>query len=73
MKFERNSMIWGCGDIIMVLLGAFIGLYFGSAFIVLIGAGAWIVSRFAINESTNPWRCNKCGEKCEKQDLPSKH
>jgi ribosomal protein L37AE/L43A len=66
MKFERNSMVWGCGDIIMVLLGASVGAYFESIFTVLIGVGAWVVLRFVTNESTNPWRCKECGKKVSK-------
>ncbi len=41
----RNSMVWGCGDLIMVL----------------VTCGAWLVVRFAHNYSTNPWRCQRCG------------
>ncbi len=46
-KFERNGMIWGMGDFILVLLTA----------------GLWIVLRLIMNAVANPWRCSGCGKR----------
>ncbi|CAA0121103.1 Uncharacterised protein [BD1-7 clade bacterium] len=46
-KFERNSLVWGAGDLIMVLLTA----------------GLYLPFRFLIHALTNPWRCTKCGSR----------
>mgnify|MGYP003392431584 CR=1 FL=1 len=44
-KVERNGMIWGMGDFILVILTA----------------GLWVLLRFVLNAMTNPWRCSECG------------
>jgi hypothetical protein len=46
-RFEKNSMIWGCGDLIMIILTF----------------GIWMVLRFAGDFLLNPWRCKDCGGK----------
>lgn len=46
-KFERNSMEWGCGDLVMVLIT--LGLY--------------LPFKFLIHAKKNPWRCTTCGSK----------
>lgn len=46
-KFERNSLVWGMGDLIMVLLTA----------------GLYLPFRYLIHTFTNPWRCTQCGSK----------
>jgi hypothetical protein len=46
-KCERNGMIWGCGDPIMVF----------------ITVGLWCIARFIVNEAMNPWRCSECGKR----------
>ncbi len=43
-KFERNSLDWGGGDLIMVLLTV----------------GMYLPFRYLIHAITNPWRCSKC-------------
>lgn len=50
MKFEKNSMIWGCGDLVMVILTF----------------GGWLVIRLIMDFFSNPWRCKECGSKEEK-------
>jgi hypothetical protein len=47
VKAERNGMIWGLGDFIMVLLTL----------------GLWAVLRWVSNALSNPWRCSKCGKR----------
>ena len=46
-KCERTGMVWGCGDIIMVLLTM----------------GLWCIVRIFINAAANPWRCSECGKR----------
>jgi hypothetical protein len=46
-KFERNSLQWGMGDLIMVL----------------ITVGFYIPFRFIVHAIFNPWRCTNCGSK----------
>lgn len=47
VKCQRNGMVWGLGDFIMVLLTA----------------GIWVIIRFIFNALLNPWRCADCGMK----------
>ncbi|HEY2092704.1 MAG TPA: hypothetical protein VGJ81_12500 [Thermoanaerobaculia bacterium] len=44
-KFERNALVWGGGDLVLVLLTW----------------GAWAILKILINAGTNPWRCSRCG------------
>lgn len=46
-KFERNSLQWGMGDLIMVL----------------ITMGIYVPFRFILHSVTNPWRCSECGHR----------
>lgn len=46
-KFEKNSMVWGCGDLVMVL----------------VTFGAWVIVRFIADMIVNPWRCLVCGNR----------
>ena len=44
-KVERNGIIWGLGDFILVLFSA----------------GLWALLRIMLNAIVNPWRCSECG------------
>jgi hypothetical protein len=66
MKFERNSMIWGLGDLFMIIVAAIIGANAESGLILILAIGGWIAFRFGSNAVTNPWRCKECGEEYEK-------
>ena len=44
-KHERNAMVMGCGDVVMVLLTL----------------GLWLPLRLMLNAMSNPWRCSECG------------
>jgi hypothetical protein len=44
-KFESNTMVWGFGDLVMLVLTA----------------GAWLVIRGIWDLVGNPWRCATCG------------
>jgi hypothetical protein len=44
-KFEKNAMVWGGGDLVLVLLTW----------------GAWALLKIIINLAGNPWRCSVCG------------
>lgn len=42
---QRNGMVWGMGDLILVLLSF----------------GVWVIFKLAFNALLNPWRCADCG------------
>jgi len=44
---ERNGMVWGLGDFIMVLFTL----------------GTWVLIRWGMNKFFNPWRCSICGNR----------
>lgn len=44
-KFEKNAMVWGCGDLLLVV----------------VTFGVWAVIRFVADLMVNPWRCSVCG------------
>lgn len=46
-KVERNGMIMGCGDLIMVCCTF----------------GLWLIFRVIYNAILNPWCCKECGSK----------
>jgi hypothetical protein len=45
VKAERNSTVWGCGDLVLVL----------------VTLGLWVPIRWALGTGSNPWRCAECG------------
>jgi hypothetical protein len=44
-KFEKNAMVWGCGDLLLVV----------------VTFGIWIIIRYVADLMVNPWRCSVCG------------
>ena len=44
-KFEKNALVWGCGDLIMIL----------------VTFGVWLLLKFGFDLASNPWRCSVCG------------
>jgi hypothetical protein len=44
-KFEKNAMVWGGGDLVLVLLTW----------------GVWAILKLEFNLAANPWRCSSCG------------
>lgn len=49
VKVERNSMTWGMGDLIMLV----------------ITVGVWIPLKFIFHWATSPWRCSQCGTRAK--------
>ena len=47
VKAERNSAVWGCGDLLMVLFTF----------------GLWVPLRIVLTSGSRRWRCCYCGEK----------
>lgn len=54
-KFEKNSMVWGCGDLILVV----------------VTFGIWLILRFVFEQFANPWRCTNCGNRPSNPPAPS--
>jgi hypothetical protein len=46
-KFERNAIMWGLGDFVMVLI----------TFLL------WVPLKLAFYSWQNPWRCSACGSR----------
>jgi len=46
-SFECNSMEWGAGDLLMILVTVCL----------------WLVVKVAWDQLVNPWRCSVCGER----------
>jgi hypothetical protein len=44
---QANSTVWGCGDLVLVLLSL----------------GLWVPVRIVLMILTNPWRCPECGRR----------
>ena len=47
VKFEKSSINWGGGDLIMIMLTF----------------GGWVAAKFIYHMAFNPWRCSSCGSK----------
>ncbi len=47
IRAEANSTVWGCGDLLMVL----------------ITFGVWIPLRMVLLALSSPWRCSECGRR----------
>jgi len=47
VKTERSGMVWGCGDLILVVLTL----------------GGWCIIRIVFDGVLNPWRCSECGKR----------
>ena len=45
-KFEKNAMVWGCGDLLLVV----------------VTFGIWVIIRYVADYMVNPWRCSVCGQ-----------
>ncbi len=44
---QRNSGVWGCGDLILILLTV----------------GLWLPIRMTLAGMSSPWRCPQCGSR----------
>ena len=63
MKFERNSMVWGCGDLMIAIGLMMIGGAVGDGPGVLVAFLLFVTIKFIANAKFNPWRCKECGTK----------
>lgn len=64
-KTERSSMVWGFGDLLLIVVTPFALAKWGGvdAGIAIFVALAWIPMKFAWNALANPWRCTVCGSR----------